>query len=235
MKIVQIGYFMNVMFIILKYIFIGGLTAVSVSLFAAAVGTITKKIKSGLIFFSTAVIFFFLFLSVLMYQSRWQLFCKDYNIRKSIELYDKREWLEELEKDKGDIFDRMGRGMAFSVITPTVKKRVYPFGAAAGHLTGYSDLKKGRTGIEDCFHSYLLGEESSFLQLITVGNHSEHNLYLTIDAELQIEAYDALKGRCGAVVAVVPKTGEVLAMVSSPRSEERRVGKECRSRWSPYH
>ena len=27
------------------------------------------------------------------------------------------------------------------------------------------------------------------------------------------------------------KTGETL----SPRSEERRVGKECRSRWSPYH
>ena len=24
-------------------------------------------------------------------------------------------------------------------------------------------------------------------------------------------------------------------MISSPRSEERRVGKECRSRWSPYH
>ena len=23
--------------------------------------------------------------------------------------------------------------------------------------------------------------------------------------------------------------------VSFPRSEERRVGKECRSRWSPYH
>ena len=27
---------------------------------------------------------------------------------------------------------------------------------------------------------------------------------------------------------------EVLAMIG-PRSEERRVGKECRSRWSPYH
>jgi len=24
-------------------------------------------------------------------------------------------------------------------------------------------------------------------------------------------------------------------MVNDPRSEERRVGKECRSRWSPYH
>ena len=28
---------------------------------------------------------------------------------------------------------------------------------------------------------------------------------------------------------------EVLAWVQSQRSEERRVGKECRSRWSPYH
>ena len=27
----------------------------------------------------------------------------------------------------------------------------------------------------------------------------------------------------------------MLASVSSSRSEERRVGKECRSRWSPYH
>src|SRR5437667_9867594 len=27
----------------------------------------------------------------------------------------------------------------------------------------------------------------------------------------------------------------IMTSVSSPRSEERRVGKECRSRWSPYH
>ena len=27
----------------------------------------------------------------------------------------------------------------------------------------------------------------------------------------------------------------ILAQVETPRSEERRVGKECRSRWSPYH
>ena len=29
--------------------------------------------------------------------------------------------------------------------------------------------------------------------------------------------------------------GEELSAVSVSRSEERRVGKECRSRWSPYH
>ena len=27
----------------------------------------------------------------------------------------------------------------------------------------------------------------------------------------------------------------VIAPTLHPRSEERRVGKECRSRWSPYH
>ena len=32
------------------------------------------------------------------------------------------------------------------------------------------------------------------------------------------------------------KVGEVMALIREcQRSEERRVGKECRSRWSPYH
>ena len=31
------------------------------------------------------------------------------------------------------------------------------------------------------------------------------------------------------------KIDEKLSIVSVDRSEERRVGKECRSRWSPYH
>ena len=29
--------------------------------------------------------------------------------------------------------------------------------------------------------------------------------------------------------------GSTLRIIDGPRSEERRVGKECRSRWSPYH
>jgi hypothetical protein len=32
-----------------------------------------------------------------------------------------------------------------------------------------------------------------------------------------------------------PGPGYVVVKVADPRSEERRVGKECRSRWSPYH
>ena len=37
------------------------------------------------------------------------------------------------------------------------------------------------------------------------------------------------------VIADIPYNIGVDAYASNPRSEERRVGKECRSRWSPYH
>ena len=33
----------------------------------------------------------------------------------------------------------------------------------------------------------------------------------------------------------VPAVNVIVASFAAARSEERRVGKECRSRWSPYH
>ena len=47
-------------------------------------------------------------------------------------------------------------------------------------------------------------------------------------------SFVARKGNKGPKVAVVGHMDEVGFMVTH-RSEERRVGKECRSRWSPYH
>ena len=37
------------------------------------------------------------------------------------------------------------------------------------------------------------------------------------------------------MLALIPLSGEALTALNDYRSEERRVGKECRSRWSPYH
>src|SRR3989440_8836727 len=34
---------------------------------------------------------------------------------------------------------------------------------------------------------------------------------------------------------LVPRTNRGIFAINELRSEERRVGKECRSRWSPYH
>src|SRR3712207_3547223 len=38
-----------------------------------------------------------------------------------------------------------------------------------------------------------------------------------------------------AIDLLTTNPGELMDYVNVPRSEERRVGKECRSRWSPYH
>ena len=37
------------------------------------------------------------------------------------------------------------------------------------------------------------------------------------------------------VILLIPSNAQGTAWCALPRSEERRVGKECRSRWSPYH
>src|SRR3712207_8249126 len=39
----------------------------------------------------------------------------------------------------------------------------------------------------------------------------------------------------GSVVATSAEAVQAPVATSQGRSEERRVGKECRSRWSPYH
>ena len=37
------------------------------------------------------------------------------------------------------------------------------------------------------------------------------------------------------IATVIGKGGATIREIVETRSEERRVGKECRSRWSPYH
>ena len=64
------------------------------------------------------------------------------------------------------------------------------------------------------------------------------------DKELMLRAIrlseESVKNGGGPFGAVIARNGEVVAEASNCvtidcRSEERRVGKECRSRWSPYH
>jgi len=41
--------------------------------------------------------------------------------------------------------------------------------------------------------------------------------------------------RAGQMLLQATEAGDIVQMQALLRSEERRVGKECRSRWSPYH
>src|ERR1051326_5645811 len=49
------------------------------------------------------------------------------------------------------------------------------------------------------------------------------------------EAAAALLASLPPAQSQLPPSGEKHVVVIDARSEERRVGKECRSRWSPYH
>lgn len=123
--------------------------------------------------------------------------------------------------------------------------RSYPFGALFTHTIGYVgriDLKElerldpdeyagtthtGKTGVERWYESELHGAPGSetvevnadgrvVRTLDRVAPTPGKNLYLSIDARLQRATEEALGARLGAAVAIDPRNGEVLAMVSEP-------------------
>jgi len=119
--------------------------------------------------------------------------------------------------------------------------RVYHYGPAAAHVTGYlgpptrEDLESGvlsyqmigKNGLEFQYESILHGEDGEVVQVRTARGEIEeqrifrefipgNNLILTIDAELQKIAYKSLGDKRGAIVAIRPANGEIVALVSRP-------------------
>ncbi|CAD7778798.1 MAG: Peptidoglycan D,D-transpeptidase MrdA [Candidatus Methanoperedenaceae archaeon GB37] len=85
----------------------------------------------------------------------------------------------------------------------------------------------GKIGIEKLLQSTLAGKKGKrFLEVDALGHIrrvlketppiSGNNLYLTLDAKLQAYAEQLLKGKTGVIVALSPKTGEVLTLASNP-------------------
>jgi penicillin-binding protein 2 len=124
--------------------------------------------------------------------------------------------------------------------------RAYPLGEEFAHVVGYvgrideNDLVRldkgdyagtthvGKTGIERFYEERLHGEPG-YEKIEVNADHRQigeplgrvapkpgQNLYLTIDSKLQEAAEHAFEGRAGAAIAIDPRNGEVLAMVSVP-------------------
>ncbi len=124
-------------------------------------------------------------------------------------------------------------------------RRLYPRNGFMAHLIGYvgevsEDMLNqpqfelyssgdvvGVSGVEKQYNTVLMGKNGSRRALVNsrgreVGRLDEtpaepgKQLKLTVDLDLQIAAEEALNGRNGAIVAMDPRTGEILAMVSRP-------------------
>jgi peptidoglycan glycosyltransferase len=111
--------------------------------------------------------------------------------------------------------------------------RVYPNGKMYAPVTGFYSLAAspsrylGTTGVESAENSVLSGSDDKlfgtrFTELLTGRNPRGGNVELTVDRQTQIAAYQALiksstgVPRRGAVVALDPSTGAILAAVSTP-------------------
>ena len=126
-----------------------------------------------------------------------------------------------------------------------VNGREYIYGHSASHVIGYlgklrleqsrlpefSDVPKesfvGRFGVESIYDNILRGnagkkiiEVNALGSIVKVARIQRPikgtDIKLTIDADLQVEAEMSLSGKAGAVVAINPGTGEILAMASAP-------------------
>ncbi|MGZ4731336.1 MAG: penicillin-binding protein 2 [Terriglobales bacterium] len=129
--------------------------------------------------------------------------------------------------------------------TIVAHRRLYPRNGFMAHLVGYvgevSELMLnqprwelynpgdvvGKSGVELEYNPILMGKNGSRQVLVNskgkeMGELDQKpavpgkQLKLTIDIDLQIAAEQALEGRNGAIVAMDPRTGEILAMVSRP-------------------
>jgi peptidoglycan glycosyltransferase len=118
--------------------------------------------------------------------------------------------------DRGSLyymFDRNGEPLARRAVTADgLGERSYPRGNITGHVVGYISEKAGDAGLERDLGALFPGTE----------------VQLTIDLRLQEAASKALGWRKGALVALDPRTGEILAAISQPAFQPGTVDKDWR-------
>lgn len=121
---------------------------------------------------------------------------------------------------RGAIVDRYGRPLAYTVATRHGARRVYTLPDLASVL-GYRDSHGRWHGLERRYQRYLDADPArhdwrTFFLHLTGRSIQGDSLRLTLDRKLQRVADAALGLNKGAVVALEPSTGDVLAMVTKP-------------------
>jgi penicillin-binding protein A len=164
-------------------------------------------------------VFLICFLGIISYITYFE-FYKAAEVVKSP--YNKRLWAIRNEVLRGTIYDRNMTALTKSErVNAETQKRTYTGGEFFAHALGYVDVKYGITGLERKYDTELMGAESmNLVQLFkNKGKEEEkvgHSIKTTLDSNVQKTAFDLLGNNRGAVVALNPKTGEILAMVSKP-------------------
>ncbi|MGH3858046.1 peptidoglycan D,D-transpeptidase FtsI family protein [Actinokineospora sp.] len=140
-----------------------------------------------------------------------------------------RVLLEEYSRERGKILARSSDNkiQVLATVQPTNNRlrylRQYNNGPLYAPVTGFYSVRYGAGGLERAEDEILNGSDDRLFvrrlsDLITGRDPRGGNIELTIDPATQLAAYQAMEkqGFAGSVVALNPKTGEILAMVSTP-------------------
>ncbi|GAB2738266.1 peptidoglycan D,D-transpeptidase FtsI family protein [Streptomyces bullii] len=98
-------------------------------------------------------------------------------------------------------------------------KRTYTDGPLYAAVTGYASQAYAPTQLEGIYQDLLNGTDSrlkTVMDTITNRRADPGNVVTTIDPDVQKAAYQALGDKKGAAVAIDPRTGKILAVVSTP-------------------
>ena len=120
---------------------------------------------------------------------------------------------------RGDIVSNDGTVLAETLIDDYGNEtRYYPMGRIFSHVVGTSEINQ--SGVELSENFYMLQSNgnpiTNSLNDIRGNKNQGDRVVTTLDATLQQIAYNALGYNDGAVIAIEPSTGKVLAMVSKP-------------------
>lgn len=136
-----------------------------------------------------------------------------------------RQLIAEYNVQRGKILTADGLVIAESVPAPEGSRyryeRRYPQGDLYGYITGFYSRIYGRSALEQSMNSYLSGEApelaiSTFSDLFLGRPKRGANIFVTIEPDLQEVARTALGSNEGAVVAMDPRSGDILALYSTP-------------------
>jgi len=148
--------------------------------------------------------------------------------------------LKELGVKRGEILAADGTVLAQSQATKDKQfpwRRIYPLKNLFGHITGYytNSAFCGSAGLESSYDAYLSGREpnttQNFVDELLGRTNPGNTIQITIDPKMQRIAADALGNQKGAVAAINPQTGAVLALYSSttydPNLITKPIGEGC--------
>ena len=136
-----------------------------------------------------------------------------------------RQIIAEYKIKRGTILTQEGVVLAQSVQAAEDSAlrfdREYPQGALYGHITGYYSRIFGRSGLEAAMGEELSGDApelavANLPDLILGRPRRGASVVVTLDHELQLAAAEAFGSLPGAVAAIDPRNGDILALVSNP-------------------